>query len=370
MPTIRDITMVAVAHVMQPHQAFGTSLGLNSTRGASLILLTTDDGVEGVGEAWGPPGMTRAALEFVKPRFIGTSLGAQRSVAESLLAFAYHIRGALKAVLGGIDIAAHDALGKLLGVSVADLLGGRQRDRLAVYASSGFFTAEDDQEAALAAQVEPLHGSAFAAVKIRIGRRPDEDQQRVRLTRRLVGEGKPIAVDANCTYTADTALASMHRIAPFGVLWYEEPLAPEDWGGYAELARHGLIPIAAGEPLNSVADFRRLVNGRLAAVLQPDLTVCGGFATARVVGAFAAAEHLSLSPHCCTTGVGLAAAAQWMASLPEQPALFEYDIGPNVLRDALLATPLKVSDGVLEVPAGPGLGIALDPAALKHFAVA
>ena len=366
MPTIRDITMVAVAHVMQPHQAFGTSLGLNSTRGASLILLTTDDGVEGVGEAWGPPGMTRAALEFVKPRFIGTSLGAQRSVAESLLAFAYHIRGALKAVLGGIDIAAHDAMGKLLGVPVADLIGGRRRERVPVYASGGYFTADDDQEAALAAQLEPLHGSAYPAFKIRLGRSPEEDLSRVRMARRLVGEGKLLVVDADGAYTADAALESMRRIAPFGVHWFGEPLAPQDWGGYSDLANRAPMPVAAGELLCSVGDFRRVVDGRLAAVLLPDLARCGGFETARAVDVLAAAEHLRLSPRCGGTGVGLAAAVQWAASLATPP-LVEYDAGPNPLRDALLAEPLRLRGGMLDVPGGPGLGIDLAPDALARF---
>jgi D-galactarolactone cycloisomerase len=196
------------------------------------------------------------------------------------------------------------------------------------------------------------------------------------MARRLVGEGKLLCVDASGNYTADAALESMRRIAPFGVRWYQEPLAPQDWGGYGELARRAPTPVAAGKALCTVFDFHRLASGRLAAVLQPDLTLSGGFETARAVAVLAMAEHLRLSPHCWGTGVGLAAAVQWVASLTAYPhtdndpfpPLVEYDLGRNRLRDDLLTVPLHLSDGMLDVPAGPGLGIELAPDALKRFA--
>jgi D-galactarolactone cycloisomerase len=377
MSRIRDITVVPVAHGIDPAQAYGMARGLTHRRSAGLVLLATDDGVQGLGEAWGLAGVTRAYLDIVKPYFIGTRLFAQRGVAQAILARHYHMgtQNGLVALLGGIDIAAHDAIGKVLGVSVADLIGGRQRERVPVYASGGYFTADADQEAALSAQLEPLHGSAFGAFKIKIGRSPEEDLWRVRMARRLLGEGKQLAVDANGNYTADAALESMRRIAPFGVHWYEEPLAPQDWGGYAELARRAPIPVATGEALYSVFDFRRVADGRLAAVLQPDLSLCGGFETARAVSVLAAAEHLRLSPHCWGTGVGLAAAVQFVASLATYPhadhvpypPLVEYDVAANPLRDELLAEPLRLRGGMLDVPAGPGLGIELAPDALTRF---
>ena len=357
MSRIRDITVVPVAQA----QATGTA----------LVLLQTEDGVQGLGEAWGPPGITRACLDIVKPLFVGASVFAQRGVAQTILARPAPV-GTLAALLGGIDIAAHDAMGKLLGVSVADLIGGRQREHVPVLASGGVFTANADQDAALAAQLEPLHGSAFAAVKIRIGRSPEEDLSRVRMARRLVGEGKLLTVDANAAYTADAALESMRRIAPFGLHWYAEPLAPQDWGGYADLARRAPVAVATGRALHSLADFRRVIDLRLAAVLQPDLTRCGGFETARAVALLAAAEHLRLSPHRWGTGVGLAATVQFLASLPQAgdlpyPPLLEYEVGTQPLRDELLAETLRLHGGMLEVPAGPGLGVELAADALRRF---
>jgi D-galactarolactone cycloisomerase len=113
-------------------------------------------------------------------------------------------------------------------------------------------------------------------------------------------------------------------------------------------------------------------------VLQPDLTLCGGFEVARTIGALVCAEHLRISPHCWGSGIGLAAALQFMAAQPSypagdhvpMPALLEYDTGDNALRDGVLTEPLHYSAGMLAVPKGPGLGITLDEAALRRFAPA
>ena len=194
---------------------------------------------------------------------------------------------------------------------------------------------------------------------------------RVRAARRLIGEGKRLMVEAAGRYTADAALDSMRRITPFGVHWFAEPLAPQDRGGYADLARRAPIAVATGAALHTIADFRRVIDHRLAAIVQPDLTRCGGFEAARTVAALAAAEHLRLSPRGGVTAVGLAAAAHWLASLaPDEPGRYlEYETGAAPLRDELLTEPLRLRAGGLEVPAGPGLGIELAPDALSRFGI-
>jgi D-galactarolactone cycloisomerase len=106
--------------------------------------------------------------------------------------------------------------------------------------------------------------------------------------------------------------------------------------------------------------------------------LCGGFEVGRTIGSLVCAEHLRLSPHCWGSGVGLAAALHFMAAQPSYPAgdhvplpaMLEYDTGDNALRDGLLTEPLRYAAGMLEVPQGPGLGITLDTAALRHFAPA
>lgn len=378
MSRIREIRVIPLRHEFGPAAAYGSARGLTTGRGGSIVLLQTEDGVEGIGEAWGPGAVSLAYLELLKPHYIGASVHAVRGVAQSILARSYHMgtQNQMVSLMGGIDIAAHDAIGKMFGVSVAELIGGRLRERVPVYASGGYFTADADHESALVRQLEPLGNEGYNAYKIKIGRHPDEDAARVGLALRIIGDKPLLMVDSNGNYTADGAAESMRRIAPFGVHWYEEPLAPQDWAGYAELARKTPIPLATGEALYGLFDFRRAIDNRLVSVLQPDLTLCGGFDVARTVGALCAAEHLRLSPHCWGTGVGLAAALQFVASLPAYPhaanvpypTLLEYDVGNNALRDEIFIEPLRYADGHLEVPKRPGLGVTLDQAALRHFA--
>lgn len=379
MARITDIRLVAVQHHLGAGGAYGMARGLTAVRGAGIILLETDAGVQGIGEAWGPASVTRAYLDLVRPCFIGTPVFGVRGVTQAIFAKHYHFgtQNQMISALSGIDIAAHDAMGKLFGVPVCDLIGGRQRDRVPVYCSGGYFTEADDQLTALADQLEPHADAAFPAFKIKLGRRPDEDAVRARLARKIIGDTALLTVDANGNYTADAALESMRRIAGADVHWMEEPLAPQDWAGYAELARRAPVPVATGEALYTLFDFRRLIEGRLAAVLQPDLALCGGLDVARTVGVLAGAEHLRVSPHCWGTGIGLAAAVHWVASLPAYPhganvpypTLVEYDVGANPLRDGLFTEPLHYERGHLHVPTGPGLGVTLDPAALKRFTV-
>jgi D-galactarolactone cycloisomerase len=376
---IRDIRVIPLQFALDGSSAYGSARGLTSRRGGSIVLLQTEDGIEGIGEAWGPGAVALAYLDIVKPHYIGASVHAVRGVAQSILARMYHMgtQNQLFSLLGGIDIAAHDAIGKMVNLSVAELIGGRLRERVPVYASGGYFTEGADHEAALARQLEPLGNKGYGAYKIKIGRRPDEDETRVALARRIIGEAPLLTVDANGNYTVDAVLESMRRIAPFGIHWYEEPLTPQDWAGYAELRQRTPIPLATGEALYGLFDLRRVIDNRLAAVVQPDLTLCGGFDVGRTVGVLCAAEHLRISPHCWGTGVGLAAALQFVASLPGYPhganvpfpTLLEYDVGQNALRDEIFVEPLHYADGCLKVPKGPGLGVTLDAAALRRFTV-
>lgn len=375
MAKIRDIEVVPL--VFTPPMPYGSARGLARTRGGSLILLHTEDGIEGIGEAWGPPGVTRACLEVIKPFYIGQSVFAQQGAAQRVLAAMYHAgtQNQFISLMGGIDIAAHDAMGKMLNLSVAELIGGRLRERIPVYASGGYFTADEDQDRALAAQLEPNASRGFSAFKIKIGRSPKEDARRVRLAREIVGGDALLTVDTNGNYTEDGVLDSMRLTAPYDIHWYEEPLAPQDWAGYESLSARAPVRLAAGEALYSVFDFRRLIDGRLVSVVQPDLTLCGGFAVARLIGMLCAAEHLRISPHVWGSGIGLAAALHFLAALPSYPhnehvpwpPLLEYDVGHNALQNELFTQPLRYDGGMVDVPAGPGLGVTLDRGALKRF---
>ncbi len=184
-----------------------------------------------------------------------------------------------------------------------------------------------------------------------------------------------LLVDVNGNYTVDLALESMRRIAPYGVHFYEEPLPPQDFRGYELLAARAPIPVATGEALYTVWDFARLIEARAVDVVQPDLTLCGGLDQARPWRCSASCTTCASRPTSGAARVGLAAAVHFVAALPAYPhtdnvpapCLIEYDVGDNPLRDELLTSPLAPVNGRLAVPDAPGLGIELDPEAIKRF---
>src|SRR5665213_2897091 len=109
MSRIRDIRVIPLQFTLDSALAYGSARGLTSRRGGNIVVLQTEDGVEGIGEAWGPGAVALAYLDIVKPLYIGTSVHAVRGVAQSILARMYHMgtQNQMFSLIGGIDIAAH-----------------------------------------------------------------------------------------------------------------------------------------------------------------------------------------------------------------------------------------------------------------------
>jgi len=377
MARIRDIRLIPLAWRMPEVRAYGMARALTAERGSSLLEVETDDGVVGIGEAWGPAQATAGYLELIKGAYIGRELYDRELIWSDIICRRYHLglQNQLTACVSGINIAIYDAIGKTLGLPVCKLLGGLGRDRIPVYASDGYITGDPENQ--LEAQLERIADKAFPAAKFKIGINPKSDEERVRLARRILGEDMLLLVDVNGNYTVDLALDSMRRIAPYDIHFYEEPLPPQDFRGYEILCARAPIPVATGEALYTVWDFERLIAARAVHVAQPDLTLCGGLDQAKGIALLCQLHNVRFSPHVWGSAVGLAAAVHFVAALPDYPhtdhvpapCLIEYDVGENPLRDELLTKPLRPVNGRLVVPEAPGLGIELDPDAIKRYRV-
>ena len=374
---IQDISFIPLQAALTGG-AYGMSKSLATARATTLVRLRLDDGTEGVGEAWGIPQANLAYLPLLKGYLIGANVLDVEHVYAQMLAKHYHFgtQGPLIWGISGIDMAAKDAAGKRLGQPVNRLIGGKQAASVHVYASGGYLTENSvaDFEPQIAAMAEAGH----RAVKIKIGVSPASDEERVAIARRMLGPDVDIMVDINSNYTLDLARESITRLAPYRIGWVEEPLSPEDLSGYEILQRWSPVPIATGEALYTAFGFKRLIDRRAVDIVQPDLSLCGGFWQGRQIAQLATLEHLRLSPHVWGSGVGLAAAVHFVASLPvyphagnvPRPTLVEYDLGTNPLRDTILKNPLKPADGRITVPDAPGLGIEIDWDAVERHALA
>ncbi|MGI9505929.1 MAG: enolase C-terminal domain-like protein, partial [Geminicoccaceae bacterium] len=249
MTRIRDIRLIPLAFTMDPVKAYGMARGKTARRESAIIEVETEDGVVGIGEAWGPPKVTAAYLELIKELFVGRTLYERELIWSDIISRRYHLglQNQMTACYSGINIACYDALGRTLGVSVADLLGGRGKEKIPAYASDGYIT--DDPTGKLPTQLERIAEGGFHAAKIKIGISPALDEVRCTLTREILGDDVLILVDANGNYSVDLTLESMTRIRDVGIHLYEEPLPPQDVAGYQALAGRATIPVAAGEAL-------------------------------------------------------------------------------------------------------------------------
>lgn len=370
---IARIRLHPLLHVMPDSHAYGMARGLTTARAATLVEIETNTGVTGWGEAWGPPDFPAAYLGLVEQRWRGARLTDHAALFHTLIGQAYHfgLENALMALLSGLDIAVHDALGKELGLPVHALIGGRAREEVVCYASGGYFTA--DPARGLGAQLARFSG--FPGCKIKIGRGPADDMARVQLVREVHGATMRVFVDANGVYTLDQVLASMRALDGLDVGWYEEPLAPAEQEGYRLLHGRASIPVATGEALYTAFAFDRLLAPRALDIAQPDLALVGGLSQGRLISQLCTLRHARLSPHVWGSGLGLAAAVHLVAAHPAYPATthepdppwVEYDIADNPLREEILLEPLRPVRGRIAVPTSPGLGVEPDRAALARF---
>lgn len=368
MAKIRDIRFIALSAALPQGKAYGMAKALATSRQTTLVVVDSDDGLSGVGECWGIPAMNQGCLALFKGYLVGVDPADVELIYSRILARHYHfgIQSSLMHCISGIDMAAKDVLGKSLGLPVCRLLGGRGAEAVPIYASGGYLTESPEKD--FAPQIEAMAASGHAAFKIKIGLSPESDLSRVAQARAILGPAPELMVDINSNYTLDLAKRSLALIAEHRIGWVEEPLTPLDFAGYELLQRASPVPVATGEALYAVHDFHRLLERRGADVVQPDLSLCGGFWQGRRIADLAELHHVRLSPHVWGSAVGLAAAAHFVASRPPWPqgqnppwpTLVEYDMGENPLRDRLLTTPLVASNGLLPVPSGPGLGIDLD----------
>jgi D-galactarolactone cycloisomerase len=358
-------------------EPLGNSLTFFRRRDALLVQIVTDSGLSGWGEAGNSP---HAAGTFVRTRLARLVLGQSpadygRHYQAMTAVLGYDRRGAGMMAISAIDLALHDLAARMYGVSVAALLGGAVRERLFVYASGPFFRQGADPYRDFASEAESYLKRNFRAIKPRGGFSPRADGAMAKDLRHTIGPDVALMVDINQGYTARAAIAAARHMEEADLLWIEEPVQPEDIGGYQTVANAVDTAIAGGEALGNVRAFRDFLAAGTFSVLQPDLAVCGGYSGFREIAALARAYDLPVMPHVFGSTVNFHASMQ-MAALVEGkrgggPAPYpfmEYDAMDNPLLNLCPPPPLS-GDGTLAVPTAPGTGFDLSPEKLEPWIV-
>jgi len=195
--------------------------------------------------------------------------------------------------------------------------------------------------------------------------------------RAAIGNRVTLMVDANHAFDAIAAIRLGRMIEEHDIGWFEEPVPPEDLAGYRAVKEAISIPVAGGECEFTRFGFRDLLLSRAIDIVQPDTCAAGGLSECKKIADMAEAFGVRYNPHVWGTGIAIAASLQLLAVLPSHTPtslapiepMLEFDRTEHPIRQALLTQPIEHVKGMVRVPDGPGLGIEVDRAALKWFAV-
>jgi L-alanine-DL-glutamate epimerase-like enolase superfamily enzyme len=338
----------------------------------TLIVVSTDEGVSGLGSVYTSEALVRGALAVLQPLYAGESALEPERVSEKLHqhTFWQGRGGAITHAISGIDIALWDILGKASGQPIGRLLGGRYRERVRPYASLLM-----DQPGPLAEHLLALQAQGFRAFKIGWGPFGREsgalDEAIVRAAREAIGPDAALMVDAGGSDAFwrqgyKWAVRTAQMLAHHDVAWFEEPLQPDALEDYARLRAAAPLPISGGEVLTRRQSFLPWLRAGAFDIVQPDVTKVGGISEERRIAWMAQDYGIRFIPHGWNTAVGLAADLQ-LASAFADTDLVEYCTGSPYIDDLPIGGWTLDQDGMLAIPDTPGIGLRLDLDALARY---
>ena len=332
-----------------------------------LLEVTTDGGLTGWGEASPWPVFTgtvegnAAALHVhLRPHLVGAD---PVQVEKHLMAADRIVVGCPEAK-AALETALLDLTGQMTGLSIAELVGGRHRDSVPV----SFSVANPDFEADLR-DVARIHEDGVRLFKLKTGFADHAfDRMRLEALRERYGAGVSLRVDYNQGLRATDAIRTLRDLESFDLTFIEQPVKRHERAALAEIARAIDTPVMADE---SVFDPREALDGvgmRLADVFALKIMKSGGIRRALEVAAIARSGGIDVYGGCMfETGVAHAAGAHLMAALPDLHLGCEFYMSTYYTREDVLAEPFPVRGGQVHVPAGPGLGVAVDPDRLAKY---
>ena len=339
----------------------------------ALVAVHTDGGVTGFGSVFTDARLVQAGLQVLEPLFLGENALEPARVAEKLHQNTFWMGrgGTLTHAISGIDIALWDILGKVTGLSVSRLLGGRHRERVQPYCSLLM-----EEPARMRDVVAEFRGKGFTAFKIGwgpFGRALDAklDAAIVRAARDAAGPASKLFVDAGASdahwpHGLKWALRTAEMLRDFDVGWFEEALRPDAIDDHVELRRQSRVPIAGGEVLTRRQAFLPWFARGALDIVQPDVTKVGGISEQRRIAWMADEFGVKYVGHGWNTALGVAADLQLAAAMPLCD-LVEF-IGGSPYVDGITVEPFKLDgEGWLAIPDAPGLGVAIDRDKLARY---
>jgi L-alanine-DL-glutamate epimerase-like enolase superfamily enzyme len=340
-----------------------------------VVRVRTADGAEGIGV---PNAMHLVHtypifVNRVAPFFVGKDARQLEPLLWELYRHDdnYKYQGlALWVCVAAAEFAILDLLGKLTNRPIGDLLGGVKRREIAVYRASGIRGNTPEQEVANLKQIVAESGAK--ALKFRLGGRmsknadslPGRTERLIPLVRETFGKEMTLYADSNSSYDVPKAIEVGRLMEEYDYAFYEEPCRFDHFEETKAVADALRIPVAGGEQEFSEYGFRWIIANRGVDIVQPDLHYHGGFIRSMRVARMAHAAGMLCTPHMSGSGLGYLDAAHFASCIPNPVPFTEFK-GDSDIPATSETSSLKVENGMVRVPTGPGFGITIDPAFLR-----
>jgi L-alanine-DL-glutamate epimerase-like enolase superfamily enzyme len=257
--------------------------------------------------------------------------------------------------LSAFDMALWDLKAKRAGLPLWNYLGGFD-PKVPCYAGGIDLELPLDK---LLRQTDNNLAKGFRAIKMKVGRkRLAEDVERVRAMREHLGEGFPLMVDANMKWTVDEAIRAARALQPYDLTWIEEPTIPDDPAGHARIVREGGLPVAVGENLRTLWEFKQYIATGAVTYPEPDVTNCGGVTPFMKIAHLAEAFNMPVTTHGAHD-----VTVHLLGACPNRSFLEAHGFG----LERYIAEPLKIEEGFAIAPNRPGHGIEFDWAGLDRI---
>ena len=328
------------------------------------VRIRDTDGAEGTGYTYavnsGAPAFHALIEGYLAPTLVGQDADYTEALWQQMWwKVHYSGRGGhATSAISAVDIALWDLKARRARLPLWRLLGGFN-PRVPCYAGGIDLDFTIDE---LLAQADGFRSAGFKAIKMKAGRpQLREDVERVRRMREHLGEDFPLMVDANMRWSADEAIRAARALEPFNLVWIEEPTIPDDVEGHVRVVREGRTPVATGENMHTLYEFRAMIAAGGVTYPEPDVTNCGGVTIFRKIGALAEAHNLPLTSHGAHD-----VTVQLLAAAPNCSYLEVHGFP----LDAYVAETLKIEDGCALAPERPGHGVDIDWERLEQHRIA
>jgi galactonate dehydratase len=350
------------------------------------VKVETDEGITGLGECVHGGAQAIAIIHALRPKLIGRDPFAIDAIFEELRrrhVFDGGFAGALITALTGIEIALWDLKGKALNTPIYELLGGKFRDKIRVYADCQVEPSMDFGE--IKRVVDGVLERGFTALKIDVDigaytgdrRRgggvakdpfnytADEWEhermvQLVEMVTSAAGKDCAVAADVHTRLDVSSAIRLVKDLERFHLLWLEEPVPPENVAAMREVKRATSTPICAGENLYLRQGFRDLIEQQAVDIIMPDIPKCGGLSECRKIANLAEIYYMPFAPHNVSSPIGTMASAHVCASVPNFLVLEFHWLHRDYWSTIIAEKEDIIQDGYITLSGRPGIGLELD----------